>query len=133
MLTLLPLGSAAQPQSPRGIQLHSASEGGELVQERITYRTAVFAAVSETNKPINGHGSRSAQKEARDYYLTVEYVTDVACLLGIWRVLGPALRPFRKYFVRNSTFGVPFQPEAECESRVRINAITGGAHPSIQE
>jgi hypothetical protein len=59
-------------------------------------------------------------------YLTVEYVTDVACLLGIWRVLGPALRPFRKNIVRNSTFGVPFQPEAECESRVRINAITGG-------
>jgi hypothetical protein len=51
MLTLLPLGSAAHPQSPRGIQLHEALERGELIQERVAYRTAVSAAVSEWNKP----------------------------------------------------------------------------------
>jgi hypothetical protein len=66
MLTLLPLGSAAQPQSPRGIQLHGALERGELIQERVAYRTAVSAAVSEWNKPIDVYG-QEARRRKLDY------------------------------------------------------------------
>ncbi len=63
MLTLLPLGSVAQPQSSRGIQLHRALEK-ELIQGKIAHRTVVFAAVSEWNKPVKEYG-REARREGR--------------------------------------------------------------------
>jgi hypothetical protein len=110
MLTLLPLGSVAQPQSSRGIQLHRALEK-ELTQGKIAHRTAVSAAASG-NKPVKEYGrSGSAQRRALNN-LTVEYVTDVVGLLGIRRVLWPALRPFLEHVVWNDAFGVPFQPKA---------------------
>ena len=48
MLTLRPLGSVAQPQSPRGIHLDGkCHEYDSRYKVGASYRTAVLAAVSE--------------------------------------------------------------------------------------
>lgn len=52
MLTLRPLGSDAQPQSPRGTQLEKRPSSASITREQVnpgsmTHRTAVLAAASE--------------------------------------------------------------------------------------
>lgn len=72
------------------------------------HRTAVFAAVSEWNKPEKTMWSTSAFREALNK-LTVEYITNEVGLLGIRCLLWPALRPFSECFVRYGMFGLTFQ------------------------
>lgn len=73
------------------------------------HRTAVFAAVSEWNKPEKQMRSTNAFRKALVNKLTVEYITHEVGLLSIRRLLRPALRPFFKYFVRDGMFGMIFQ------------------------
>jgi hypothetical protein len=88
MLTLLPLGSEAQPQSPLGIHL-----------------TAVLAAASVGNMPeLILSTSLYGQQE----YNTLKQFTNEICLFGIRGVNRVTLASLRKRFVGDDLRRVVF-------------------------
>lgn len=92
MLTLLPLGSDEQPQSPRG-----------------THRTAVLAAASVGKWAIHiNRGESLKRMERGKKSLAFEDLADEVALFCIWCIHRPALLSLRECLVTDYAFGVRF-------------------------
>lgn len=91
MLTLRPLGSDEQPQSPRGIHL-----------------TAVLAAALEGNKPTQKHLYQHRERGG-GWKRTVKDAPDVVSFFSIWGLFWPPLGTTCEILIGDGGFRVPLE------------------------